>query len=135
METVDVKEKDETKKRVSNKYYGYISYETAESAHLQGFGSFPRPLVIDFYFPKDKRKIKENMPPSGFNFMEQGMMFSPFQGYQFQMFRIPFPNQFNIWQQGNFPNRGYKVDINQNIVKEEDTEVDIIKIIIKEKII
>ena len=117
METVDVKEKDEIKKRVSNKGYGYISYETVESAkkareslnntHLQGFGSFPRPLVIDFYIPKDKRKIMENMPPSGFNYMEQGMMFSPFQGYPPQMLRMPFPNQYGIWPQGNFPNRGY----------------------------
>ena len=117
METVDVKEKDEIKKRVSNKGYGYISYETAESAkkareslnntHLQGFGTFPRPLVIDFYIPKDKRKIMENMPPSGFNYMEQGMMF-PFQGYPPQMIRMPFPNQYGIWPQGNFPNRGYK---------------------------
>ena len=117
METVDVKEKDEIKKRVSNKGYGYISYETAESAkkareslnntHLQGFGSFPRPLLIDFYISKDKRKIMENMPPSGFNYMEQGMMFAPFQGYPPQMFRMPLPNQYNIWQQGNFPNRGY----------------------------
>ena len=32
MEIVDVKEKDEIKKRVSNKCYGYISYDTAESA-------------------------------------------------------------------------------------------------------
>ena len=117
METVDVKEKDEIKKRVSNKGYGYISFETVESAkkareslnntHLQGFGSFPRPLVIDFYIPKDKRKIMENMPPSGFNYMEQGMMFSPFQGYPPQMLRMPFPNQYGIWPQGNFQNRGY----------------------------
>ena len=116
-ETVDVKEKDEIKKRVSNKGFGYISYETAESAkkareslnntHLQGFGSFPRPLEIYFYIPKEKRKIMENMPPSGFNYMEQGMMFNPFQGYPPQMFRMPFPNQYNIWQSGNFPNRGY----------------------------
>ena len=116
-ETVDVKEKDEIKKRVSNKGFGYISYETAESAkkareslnntHLQGFGSFPRPLEIYFYIPKEKRKIIENMPPSGFNYMEQGMMFNPFQGYPPQMFRMPFPNQYNIWQPGNFPNRGY----------------------------
>ena len=47
------------------------------------------------------------MPPSGFNYMEQGMMFNPFQGYPPQMFRMPFPNQYNIWQPGNFPNRGY----------------------------
>ena len=117
METVDVKEKDEIKKRISNKGYGYISFETAESAkkareslnntHLQGFGSFPRPLVIDFYIPKEKRKIMENMPPSGFNYMEQGMMFPPFHGYPPQMFQMPFPNQYNIWQPGNFPNRGY----------------------------
>ena len=51
----------------------------------------------------------EYMPPSGFNYMEQGMMFSTFQGYPFQMFRMPFPNQLNILQQVNFPNTGYKV--------------------------
>ena len=126
METVDVKEKDEIKKRVSNKGYGYISYENAECAkkareslnntHLQGFGSFPRPLIIDFYIPKDKRKLMENMPTSGFNYMEQGMIFPHFQGFPPQMIRVPFPNQY-IWQPGNFPNRGYNTGFKQKYNK------------------
>ena len=128
METVDVKEKDEIKKRVSNKGYGYISFETAESAkkareslnntHLQGgFGSFPRPLVIEFYIPKEKRKIMENMPPQGFNYMEPGMMFPPFHGYPSQMFQMPFQNQYTVWQQGNFLNRGYNTGFKQKYNK------------------
>ena len=129
METKEIKENGETKIRELNKGFGYILYENVDSAkkaleslnntHLQGFGSFPRPLFIEFFIPKKRREMMENMPASGY-YMDPGMMFpQPFPGFPphfQQMIGMPF-NQFNRWNQGNFQNRGYNTGYKKNYNK------------------
>ena len=130
MEKKEKVENGETKIAELNKGFGYILYESVESAkkaleslnntQMQGFSSFPRPLLIQFFIPKKRREMMENMSTSGYNYMEPGMMYpQPFPGYPPHfpnMIGIPF-NQFNQWNQGNFPNRGYNAGYKQKYNK------------------
>ena len=122
-ETIEKKENSETKLVTTNKGFGYISFENSENAkkaleslnnkYIPGFESWSRPLSIDFFIPKQKRQMMDNMPQFGMNYygMQTGMIYPPYPAYppQYpQMFRIPYPNQFNnMWHQGNYKNRGY----------------------------
>lgn len=126
-EIIEKKENNQTKTITLNKGYGYISFETAESAkraleslngkYLPGFESWSKPLLIDFFISKQKRIMMDNMTqPNNINFygLQTGMIFSPAPPYFPQylpMMRIPFPNQYkmpqNIWYQGNYNNIGH----------------------------
>jgi len=130
-EIIEKKENNQTKTITSNKGYGYISFETAESAkkaietlngkYLPGYESWSKPLLIDFFISKQKRIMMDNMTqPNNINLygLQPGMIYSPVPPYFPQyppMMRIPFPNQYqmpqNIWYQGNYKNRGYNSGI------------------------
>jgi len=117
-------EKDKNKKFI-NKGYGYISFEKIESAkkaleslngkYIEGFESWTKPLMIDYFISKDKR---QNMIQPGINYYgmpNNPMVFQTMPG-QFMsyspMFQMPtsIPNQYkpnNMWNQGNYKNNNY----------------------------
>lgn len=98
-------EKDKNKKFI-NKGYGYISFEKVESAKnallslngkcIEGFESWTKPLLIDYFVSKDKR---QNMIQPGINYY--GMQNTPYP----PMFQMPIsmPNQYKP----NMLNKGY----------------------------
>ena len=124
-EIFEKKENGEVKNISSNKGYGYVSFENVQSAkkaveslngkYMQGFESWTKPLLVDFFISKQKRQMMENMIQPGYNFygMQGQMMYPPMPGYppQYPIMNMPFPNQFKIpqgmWHQGNFKNKGY----------------------------
>jgi RNA recognition motif-containing protein len=127
-ETKDNKEKSEEKdknKKFINKGYGYISFEKIESAkkaleslngkYIEGFESWTKPLMIDYFISKDKR---QNMIQSGVNYygmQNNPMIFQTMPGQYMPyspMFQMPIsmPNQYkstNMWNQGNYKNNNY----------------------------
>jgi len=126
--TKDNKEKSEEKdknKKFINKGYGYISFEKIESAkkaleslngkYIEGFESWTKPLMIDYFISKDKR---QNMIQSGVNYygmQNNPMIFQTMPGQYMPyspMFQMPIsmPNQYkstNMWNQGNYKNNNY----------------------------
>ena len=121
-EIIEKKDNSETKKVTANKGFGYISFENVDSAkkaleslnnkYIPGFESWSRPLSIDFYIPKQKRQMMDNMPQVSINYygIQTGINYPPYAQYPHpQMFRMPFPYQFNnnMWHQGNYKNIGY----------------------------
>jgi RNA recognition motif-containing protein len=105
----------ETKIPMPNKGFGYITFEKIEDArnaykslngtNMPGFDTWPKPLIIDYYIPKDRRdKLLEN-PPMVFPAMAG--QFSP---YPPVMIPMAIPNNYNpqmVWNQGNYKNMGY----------------------------
>jgi hypothetical protein len=80
---------------------------------MQGFESWTKPLMIDYFISKDKR---QNMMQSGINYygMQSNPMVFPGMPGQFvpysNMMPIPMPNQYNqpyMYNQGNYKNNGY----------------------------
>ena len=126
--TKDNKEKNDEKdknKKFINKGYGYISFEKIESAkkaleslngkYIEGFESWTKPLMIDYFISKDKR---QNMIQNGANYygMENNPMVYQTMPGQFvpysPMFQMPIsmPNQYkptNMWNQGNYKSYNY----------------------------
>ena len=121
-----LKKKDdkETKKLVANKGFGYISFEKVEEAkkaleslngkYLQGFESWTKALMIDYFMSKDKR---QNMMQSNYYGMQNNTMIFP-SGIPPQyslppapvMMPMPIPNQYNspyMWNPGIYKNNGY----------------------------
>ena len=98
-----------------NKGFGYILFEKIEDAknaykslngtNMPGFDTWPKPLFIDYYIPKDRRdKYLETSPMILPNMAGQ---FSP---YPPMMIPMAIPNNYNsqiMWNQGNYKNIGY----------------------------
>lgn len=119
-ETFEKKENGETKSITTNKGFGYISFDNVQNAkkavealnnkYIPGYESWTKPLSIEFYIPKQRRQMMENMPQLNMNYIgyQPGMMLPPYPGYPPQyppMFGMPFNN---MWQQGNYKSRGHK---------------------------
>ena len=112
-------ENEEVKKKVYNKGFGYISFEKIEEAklalnklngkYLVGFESWSKPLIVDYYVPKEKRQ--QNFYPHFFNLYNGQFPYNPemFQ-YPVLPFQMQYPNQFkqNMMNQGNYKNYGRK---------------------------
>ena len=109
--------KDDKTKKVNNKGYGYISFENVEEAkkaleslngaHIKGTESWPKPLMIDYFVPREKRQNNfYGIQPNSMPFPQQGIpsQFGP--GYQTMMIQMPIPGQY-MWNQGNYRNNGY----------------------------
>ena len=111
----------DTKKIVTNKGFGYISFETIENAknaleqlngkHMEGFQSWSRPLLIDYFLPKDKR---QNMMQTNYYGMPNNPMVypgmpAPFMPYPQPMMVPLMTNQYKsyMWNQGNYKNNGF----------------------------
>ena len=113
------------KKKFFNKGFGYVSFDKIESAkkaleslngkYMQGFESWTKPLLIDYFMSKDKR---QNMIQSGINYygMQSSPMVFPGMPGQFvpypnmMQMPIPMPNQYKqpyMYNQGNYKNNGY----------------------------
>ena len=113
------------KKKFFNKGFGYVSFDKIENAkkaleslngkYIQGFESWTKPLLIDYFMPKDKR---QNMMQSGINYygMQSNPMIFPGMPGQFVPYSnmmpmpIPMPNQYKqpyMYNQGNYKNNGY----------------------------
>ncbi len=124
--SIDVKEKNgEIKKQISNKGYGYISFDNSKSAkqaldslngkYMPGFPGWSKPLSINYFLSKKKRQMLDNsMNPQTINYFGRnpGIMFAHYPVYppNYQpapMIEMPFTNQINIMHQGNYKNRGY----------------------------
>ena len=122
-ETKEKKDEKDTKTKFINKGFGYVSFENIESAkkaleslngkYIEGFESWTKPLLIDFFISKDKR---QKMMQSGANYygMQNNPMafssmpgqFMPYPPPMMQM-PIPMPNQYEapyMWNQGNYKN-------------------------------
>ena len=116
-------DKETTKKILTNKGFGYITFEKTEEAkkayqslngtYLQGFSGWSKPLEIDFFIPKDKRQNMQNIYEMQNNlYFPQGMPGS-YPPYPPVMFPMPFPNQYPpynpqyIMNQGNYKNNAY----------------------------
>ena len=123
-------EKEETKsddkdakKIITNKGFGYISFETIENAkkaleqlngkYMEGFQNWSRPLIIDYFMPKEKR---QNMMQTNYYGMQNNPMVypgipGPFIPYAPQMMMpMQMSNQYKppyIWHQGNYKNNGF----------------------------
>ena len=123
-------EKEETKsddkdakKIITNKGFGYISFETIENAkkaleqlngkYMDGFQNWSRPLIIDFFMPKEKR---QNMMQTNYYGMQNNPMVypgipGPFIPYAPQMMMpMQMSNQYKqpyMWHQGNYKNNGF----------------------------
>jgi RNA recognition motif-containing protein len=104
----------ETKIPLPNKGFGYISFEKVEDArnaykslngtNMPGFDTWPKPLFIDYYIPKDRRDKSLETPPIVFPAMPG--QFSPYP----MMIPMAIPNNYNqqmMWNQGNYKNMGY----------------------------
>ena len=104
----------ETKIPLPNKGFGYISFEKVEDArnaykslngtNMPGFDTWPKPLFIDYYIPKDRRDKALETPPIVFPAMPG--QFSPYP----MMIPMAIPNNYNqqmMWNQGNYKNMGY----------------------------
>ena len=98
-----------------NKGFGYITFEKIEDArnaykslngtNMPGFDTWPKPLIIDYYIPKDRRDKPLETPPMVFPAMAG--QFSP---YPPMMIPMAIPNNYNpqmVWNQGNYKNMGY----------------------------
>ena len=98
-----------------NKGFGYITFEKIEDArnaykslngtNMPGFDTWPKPLIIDYYIPKDRRDKPLETPPMVFPAMAG--QFSP---YSPVMIPMAIPNNYNpqmVWNQGNYKNMGY----------------------------
>ena len=105
----------ETKILMPNKGFGYISFEKIEDArnaykslngtNMPGFDTWPKPLIIDYYIPKDRRDKSFETPPMIFPSIAG--QFSP---YPSMMIPMAIPNNYNqqmMWNQGNYKNMGY----------------------------
>ena len=105
----------ETKIPMPNKGFGYITFEKIEDArnaykslngtNMPGFDTWPKPLIIDYYIPKDRRDKPLETPPMVFPAMAG--QFSP---YPPMMIPMAIPNNYNpqmVWNQGNYKNMGY----------------------------
>ena len=105
----------ETKIPMPNKGFGYITFEKIEDArnaykslngtNMPGFDTWPKPLIIDYYIPKDRRDKPLETPPMVFPAMAG--QFSP---YAPVMIPMAIPNNYNpqmVWNQGNYKNMGY----------------------------
>ena len=105
----------ETKIPMPNKGFGYITFEKIEDArnaykslngtNMPGFDTWPKPLIIDYYIPKDRRDKPLENPPMVFPAMAG--QFSP---YPPMMIPMAIPNNYNpqmVWNQGNYKNMGY----------------------------
>lgn len=123
-ESRDIKEKNgEIKKQITNKGYGYISFDNSKSAKqaleslndkfMPGFPGWSKPLSINFFVSRQKRQMIDNAsaPPINFIGGNPGIMYTPYPVYspQFppQMMRMPFSNPINMIHPGNYKNRGY----------------------------
>ena len=104
----------ETKIPLPNKGFGYISFEKVEDArnaykslngtNMPGFDTWPKPLFIDYYIPKDRRDKSLETPPIVFPAIPG--QFSPYP----MMIPMAIPNNYNqqmMWNQGNYKNMGY----------------------------
>ena len=71
---------------------------------MPGFDTWPKPLFIDYYIPKDRRDKSLETPPIVFPAMPG--QFSPYP----MMIPMAIPNNYNqqmMWNQGNYKNMGY----------------------------
>ena len=124
LDVIEKKDDKETKKLVANKGFGYISFEKIEEAknaleslngkYLQGFESWTKALIIDYFISKDKR---QNMMQNNYYGMQNNTMIFP-SGIPTQysyppgpvMMPMPIPNQYNppyMWNPGIYKNNGY----------------------------
>ena len=122
-------ENKDSKKIITNKGFGYISFEKIENAknaleklngkYMEGFQSWSKPLIIDYFMPKDKR---QNMIQTNYYGIQNnpmvypGMPATPFVPYPQMMMPIPFSNQYKqpyMWHQGNYKNNGYNNNYKQ----------------------
>ena len=122
-------ENKDSKKIITNKGFGYISFEKIENAknaleklngkYMEGFRSWSKPLIIDYFMPKDKR---QNMIQTNYYGIQNnpmvypGMPATPFVPYPQMMMPIPFSNQYKqpyMWHQGNYKNNGYNNNYKQ----------------------
>ena len=127
----DIPQTKEANKIFTNKGFGYISFDKVENAkkaleslngkYMQGFESWTKPLIVDYFISKDKR---QNMQ-SGINYYgmpNNPMVFQPMPGQFIQyppMMQMPMsmPNQYKqpyMWHQGNYKNNNYRQKYNNN---------------------
>ena len=124
LDVIEKKDDKETKKLVANKGFGYISFEKIEEAknaleslngkYLQGFESWTKALIIDYFISKDKR---QNMMQNNYYGMQNNTMIFPSgipPQYSYPpgpvMMPMPIPNQYNppyMWNPGIYKNNGY----------------------------
>jgi polyadenylate-binding protein len=113
----------DAKKIITNRGFGYISFETIENAknaleqlngkHMEGFENWSKPLIIDYFMPKEKR---QNMMQTNYYGMQNNPMVypgipGPFIPYAPQMMMpMQMSNQYKqpyMWHQGNYKNTGF----------------------------
>ena len=124
LDVTEKKDDKETKKLVANKGFGYISFEKLEEAkkaleslngkYLQGFESWTKALMIDYFISKDKR---QNMMQNNYYGIQNSAMIFPSgipPQYSYPpapvMMPMPIPNQYNppyMWNPGIYKNNGY----------------------------
>ena len=124
LDVTEKKDDKETKKLVANKGFGYISFEKLEEAkkaleslngkYLQGFESWTKALMIDYFISKDKR---QNMMQNNYYGIQNNPMIFPSgipPQYSYPpapvMMPMPIPNQYNtpyMWNPGIYKNNGY----------------------------
>ena len=108
-------ENKETKMPMPNKGFGYILFEKIEDArnaykslngtNMPGFDTWPKPLFIDYFIPKDRRDKYLEAAPLVFPSMS-GQQFPPYP----LMIPMAIPNNYNqqmMWNQGNYKNMGH----------------------------
>lgn len=116
---LETKESDKLKEIPTSKGFGYLCYDNQESAkkaieefngkYLEGFESWNRPILIDYFMPKQQRMIYANqlMGTSSMNNMPYPMIGMPFNmgmmPPQSLHMRVPMPG----YMPRNQPPRGY----------------------------
>ena len=111
-ESKDDKNKEKEKKKFINKSFGYVLFENVEDAkkaleslqgkQLIGFESYYKPLIIQYFIPKEKRNMAQN--PNFYNMQNPPMIY---QGMQTQYMPFMMPMPLNIMQNNQFRNQQY----------------------------
>lgn len=120
LEVKEKKDDKEVKKFIANKGFGYISFEKIEESKkaleslngkfLQGFESWSKPLMINYFISKDRRinMMKNNY----YNVQNNPMIYT--QGmtpnlppYPPVMIPMPLQSQYNPQYMWNYKNNGY----------------------------
>ena len=117
-ENNEKKDDKEEQKLLPNKGFGYVLFEKIEDArkayktlngtNMPGFEKWPKPLMIDYFVPRDRRQNSTENNPMLFPQGAPGQ-FPPFSPMFFQM---QMPNQYN--PQFMYTSQNYRLPYNNN---------------------
>lgn len=127
-ETVKKEENGETKIITTNKGFGYVNYENPQSAklalealngkYLPGFISWSKPLIISFFVNKETKQMMDGMQPELNMYNRSAMVYPPMNPMNLNIYpgyspMMPFPGQFNMYQNLGFKSMGYRPRFNK----------------------